>query len=216
MTWGFVGAAGITLVGGLVSSNQAKQAAKGASNAQTDAANRGIDEQHSQFEAIQKLLAPYIQGGTNAMGAQSDLLGLNGTDAQQKAIDAIQNGSQFGALAKQGEDAILQNASATGGLRGGNTQGALAQFRPQLLNSLIDQQFSKLGSLTSIGQASATGQANLGQQNANQVSSLLGQIGSSQAGYALANGQANQGLTQSFAQSAGILGSGLASGKLSF
>ncbi|WP_449405980.1 hypothetical protein [Massilia phosphatilytica] len=35
---------------------------------------------------------------------------------------------RFQALQQQGNDAILANASATGGLRGGNVQGALGQF----------------------------------------------------------------------------------------
>jgi hypothetical protein len=189
MSWGIVAAAGASLVGSLVASNQASKAAQGAANAQTDAANRGIDKQHAQFEAIQKLLAPYVQGGTSAMGSQMDLLGLNGADAQKKAIDAIQQGPQFSALVKQGENSILQNASATGGLRGGNVQGALAQFSPQVLSALIDSQFSKLGSLSSLGQASAAGQAAAGQHTADQVTSLLGNIGSAQAGNYLAQGK---------------------------
>ena len=216
MTWGFVAIAGTSLVGGLISSNQQSKAAQGAANAQSAAAQSGIDEQHAQFEAVQKLLAPYVTAGTGAMGGQQDLLGLNGPEAQQKAIQGIQNGPQFGAMVQQGENSILQNASATGGLRGGNTQGALAQFRPQVLSQLIQSQFSNLGSLSSLGQASAAGQAALGQQNANQISNLLGQQGSAQAGNALAQGQANMAVWNGVGSGLGLLGAAQTAGKLKF
>ena len=83
---------------------------------------------------------------------------------------------------------MLQNASATGGLRGGNVQGALAQFRPQLLNQLIEQQYSRLGGLTSLGQASAAGQATAGMQTGTNIANLLGQQGQALAGGAMGKG----------------------------
>lgn len=88
----------------------------------------------------------------------------------------------------QGEEALLQNASATGGLRGGNTQAALAQFRPQMLSQMIESQYSKLGGLAGMGQASAAGQASAGMQSGSNVANLL-----QQQGAALAGGQVAQG-----------------------
>lgn len=92
------------------------------------------------------------------------------------------------ALIQQGENAMLQNASATGGLRGGNLQAALAQFRPQMLNALIDQQFSRLGGLTTLGQNAAAGQAAAGTALGANVSGLLGQQGAATAGGQIARG----------------------------
>lgn len=177
------GAAGLSYLGG----QQQGEAAQQAAQTQAGAAQSGIDEQRRQFDAIQQLLTPYVQGGTNAMGAQSDLLGLNGDQAQQQAIAGIQGGAQFQALNKAGGDAILSNAAATGGLRGGNVQGALAQNSQNVLNSLIQQRFSNLGSLSSLGQNAAAGVGNAGQNMANQVSNLLQQQGAAQAGGQLAN-----------------------------
>lgn len=191
MTWGMVAVAGATLVGGYMSSKGSKDATRTGADAQQQSAQLGIDEQRRQFDAVQKILSPYVTAGNGAVTGQQDLLGLNGMPAQQTAINGIQNSPQFGAMAKQGEDAILQNASATGGLRGGNTQGALAQFRPQLLNQLIDQQYQRLGGLTQIGQASAAGVGAAGMQTGNNVSNLFGQQGAAQAGAALAAGRAN-------------------------
>lgn len=203
MTWGMVAGAAITVVGGAVAANQQKKAAQGAANAQEAASERGIEEQRRQFDALQKLLSPYVEGGNKGFAGQQNLIGLNGQDAQKQAIDAIQNSAQFGALTQQGENAILQNASATGGLRGGNTQGALAQFRPNLLSGLIDQQYNRLGGLAQMGQASAAGVGSAGLQSGNAISNLLQQQGAAQAGAFLANGAANAGLASNVAGAAG-------------
>ena len=93
-------------------------------------------------------------------------------------------------MTEQGENAILANASATGGLRGGNVQSSIAQFRPQLLSSMIDTQYNRLGGIANAGQASASGQAQMGQQSSANISGLLGDQGAAQAGNALAQGQA--------------------------
>ena len=88
----------------------------------------------------------------------------------------------FQALARQGEEAMLQQASATGGLRGGNLQGALAQFRPQMLAQAIEDQYSRLGGMTALGQQSAAGVGSAGMQSAGQIAGLLGQQGAARAG----------------------------------
>lgn len=184
--------AAVVVVGGsMVAANQAKQAAKGAANAQKQAAQAGLTAQERQFNAMQELMAPYVQGGQSAFSAQQNLVGLGGPDAQKKALEELQASPQFQAMTQQGENAILQRASATGGLRGGNTQAALAQFRPQVLNQLLEQRFGQLGSLAQLGQASAAGQAAQGMQFGRDQSGLLGQLGQAQAGGLLAQGQAN-------------------------
>lgn len=148
----------------------------------------GIAEQRRQFDALQALLAPFVKTGTSALGGQADILGLNGADAQGSAISAIQGSPQFSTLLKSGENAILQNASATGGLRGGNTQRALMEYSPNLLAQLIEQQYSRLGGLTSIGQNSAAQTGNAGMQTGVNIANLLGQQGAAQAGGILAQG----------------------------
>ena len=125
--------------------------------------------------------------------AYSDSLrtgGISAADAQRNAINGIANGEQFKALTQQGEYGLMANAAATGGLRGGNTQAALAQFRPQMLQALIDKQLANLGGLAANGQ-NAAGQTGTAAQNAGaQVNQALGDRGAAQAGAALAGGQA--------------------------
>lgn len=206
MTWGLVAVAGATVVGGYMASESAADAADSAARAQGDASRAQIEESRRQFNAIQDLLKPYTQAGTGALTAQQNLLGLNGADEQQRAINNISASPQMAALINQGENAILQNASATGNLRGGNTQAALAQFRPQLLSQLIQQQYQNLGGITSIGQNAAAGVGNAGQNSSNQIINALGQQGAAQAGAAMASGQANAQMWNNMAGAASMLG----------
>lgn len=133
----------------------------------------------------------YQDAGLDALRAQQALAGLLGPDAQRAAIAQLESSPQFQALAAQGERAILTNASATGGVRGGNTAGALASYRPQLLSSIIDQQYARLAGMAGMG-------SNAGQ-------------GLVQAGLAGASGQA--GAITGGAAAAGTLGADAANAR---
>ena len=195
--------AGGALLGGLVSSSASKSAAK----TQAGAAEAGIEEQRRQFDEIQKLLAPYVQAGQGAIGGfqpfqeagaqafeqQQALAGLRGPEAQQAAISQIESSPFLQSQIEQGERALLQRAGATGGLRGGNLQAALAQFRPQMLQQAIEQQYGRLGGFAGAGlgvteqlyrggQASATNQASAAGSLGQGVAGLLQQQGAAQAG----------------------------------
>ena len=185
--------AGIGLVGGIYSARQQSKAAQNAANVQSEASQAGIEEQRRQFDEIQKLLAPYVSQGTTAMGQQGVLAGLQGAEQQRAAIEAISSSPELQALMQQGETGILQNASATGGLRGGNVQGALARFRPALLSAAINDQYSRLGGMAGMGLGAATQTGQFGQASSNNVSQLLQQQGAALAGGQLAKGQAQAG-----------------------
>ena len=206
MSWIAVAVAGAGLVGGAISADSQRKAANTAADAQKDAAQQGINAQNTQFEAVRKLLDPYVQGGNKAFGAQQDLSGLNGAAPQQSAIDALMRSPRFTSALQTGNNNILQNASATGGLRGGNTQSALGQFSPQLLAQIINEQFGQLGGISNLGQNAAAGVGNAGSANANNVSSLLAQQGAATAGGALANGRVNAGYGNLIGQVGGFIG----------
>lgn len=202
-----------TVAGSAISANAAKKAA----NTQAAAAAEGTAEQRRQFDAMRALQQPYVEAGTGALGRlsgyesvgpealaiQRAMAGLGSPEEQDAALRRIEQGPLFAGLMRQGENAILQNASATGGLRGGNVQAALAQFRPQLLSSLMDRQYSQLGGLTALGQGVTQNLAALGQASASgvgaaglatgqNIANLMGQQGAAQAGGIL--GQANAGI----------------------
>jgi hypothetical protein len=205
MVGGPAGAAIGSAVGGMLSSSAAGSAAQQAANTQAGMAQAGISEQQRQFDALQKLMAPYVAGGTSAFSQQQALLGLGGTEAQQQAISQIEKSPFFQAMAQQGENAMLQQAAATGGLRGGNMQAALAQFRPGLLNQMVQQRFANLGGLTQIGQASAAGQAAQGMQTAGAIGNLLTQQGQALAGGQIAKAQSMAQMAQGAGKLAGLI-----------
>jgi hypothetical protein len=137
--------------------------------------------------------------------------GMTGEQAQAAAIEKISASPILQELMAQGEMGILQNASATGGLRGGNVQGALAQFRPQMLQQEIERQYARLGGLSSVGQQSTlqTPTVNPGGMPVypgidTSVANLLGQIGSAQAAQALAEGKAQGQLWSDIGTAGGL------------
>ena len=107
---------------------------------------------------------------------------------QQGAIDALMGSPLYTSLIRNGEDALLANASATGGLRGGNAQGALANFRADTLAQVIQQQLANLGGIASGGQGAAGSLGQLGANAANQIGNSMTQKGQALAGAALAKG----------------------------
>lgn len=204
------------LIGGtsVIGSIMGEDAASSAASAQSASAAQGIAEQRRQFDEMKKTLAPYVNAGVTSLDnlnkysgiglpafeKQKALIGLLGPQAQQTSISEIENSPMMKSLIQQGENSLLQNASATGGLRGGNLQAALAQYRPQILSQLINDQYTKLGGLASVGlsteqniaqlgQGSAAGQAAGALNTGSAIAGLLAQQGAAQAGGDLAQGR---------------------------
>lgn len=198
-----VGSIGSAVIGG--------KAASKASQAQIQASDAAIAEQRAAREQMRALLEPYVAAGGPALQAQMAALGLAGPEAQAAFVRQQEQSPFFQALARQGEESILQNASATGGLRGGNTQGALAQFRPAMLNQFLENQYAKLGGMTQLGQNSAAGVGSAGLNVASNIGNLLGQAGAARAGGAMAQGQAWGNVFGGIGQIGGL---GLAAGGL--
>jgi hypothetical protein len=199
--------------GGITGAKQAGQAAERAGATQAAAAGAGIEEQRRQFDKLVELMSPYVTAGTEALGGlrpfqeagqqafqqQQAIAGLLGPEAQRLALQQIESSPLLQAQIKRGEESLLQRASATGGLRGGNIQAALSQFSPQMLQQEVEQQFGRLGgfagtglgiteNLYGRGQAAATGQAASGITSASNIANLL-----SNQGQAIAGGQVARG-----------------------
>lgn len=202
--------AGVGAAGSMAAANSASNAASSGSFAQTATTLTGMAIQDRQFQQVRQLLEPYVYQGQAASQQQGDILGLNGDAAQQWRVNQIGSSPMFQSMVDQGENAMRQNAAATGGLRGGNFQGALAQFRPSMLSAAISDQYARLGGIAGVGQNAAAGVGNSGAQMANNNTNLLGQLGAIQAGNALAQGRAAQqginGITQGLGQAFGALG----------
>jgi hypothetical protein len=144
-----------------------------ATNQQIGGINKAIDEQNAQMGQNRTDYGPYTGFGSAAIGPLGDLLGLNGPDAAAKAMAALKSSPVFTSLFNTGQEAVLQNASATGGVRGGNVQTALerlmggAQLGAQATDNLV----------------------NVNQQGANNISSGYTSIGNAQSNKTLGQQQ---------------------------
>lgn len=176
--------AGASLLGGITGGKAAKKAAK----IQAQAYEQGIAEQGREFNTVQQNNAPYMAAGNQGLSALLTLLGLNGTSGQQSAIDALKASPLFQTQYKTGNDTILADAAATGGLRGGNTENSLADFGANLLSSVIQNQIGNYGGLVGVGQAAASGTNAGAISTGNNISNLLTQQGNSSAANTLGQG----------------------------
>ena len=121
---------------------------------------------------------------------------------QENIYRGIMESPEYQSLVSEGEEAILANASATGGLRGGDTQEFLSQYRPQVLSELVNRRFERLGGLSQLGQSSAVSSSNIGANygsnilssgtnRAAQIAALYGDLGATEAGGIIGEGQAD-------------------------
>jgi hypothetical protein len=141
-----------------------------------------------QYGAGDRSFTPYGQGGDAAT-------------QQQNAINGLQNQPLYQSLMRNGQQAILANGAATGGLRGGNMQNSLAHFGSDTLSAVIQQQLQSLGGLAANGQNAGNSMGAAGQNTANQISSLLSQNGQVQAnGSLLSAGLTNGGISSALSQ----------------
>ena len=188
-------------------------AAEAAAGAQAESSALGVAEQRRQFNKLQQILAPYRQAGGAALQNYMTLSGLRGGGPQKRAIEALEAGPEFTRAMELGQENILSNAAATGGLRGGDTQRALAELGPDVLNSIINNQLNRSSGLITAGQNAATGTGMAGMNSANSISDLLLNSGNAQAQAHIAGGAATTGLINNIMDTAGsFAGVGLSEG----
>lgn len=190
------GGASLAIAGGLAGGSSIL-ASRSASKASSKANRRALAYEAQRYQDVRSLLMPFLQQGQAALGPQARLLGLRGRAAEEREISRLERSPIFSSLSRQGEQAILQNAAATGGLRGGNTQEALAQFRPQLLNTFLNERIMNLGNVVGQGQDAAGAVGGTSDSSGGRMSALRSQIGQDQAGGIL--GMA-QGVSNAFGQ----------------
>lgn len=193
---------------------QVKSEMPGASEADIQAA--AINRLNAQAAAasvptVPTATSPYA-GMTGQQAQQTAMGGLAASPYSYQSMSSAEGLRQIAespllqALTAQGEEAILQNAARTGGLRGGNVQGALAQFRPQMMQdellrryqtgqSELANQYSRLQGLSNTGLQSilsaptTSAGAMPTYSGQSQIPQLLQQYGAAQAGGILGQGQ---------------------------
>jgi hypothetical protein len=186
-----------SVISGIIGGGSQKKASQKAMQAQVDAQNRAIDIQQKQYETTRSDYMPYTLAGTKAIGGYGDLLGTNGTGAQATAVQGLQDSPFFQQNLADANENLLQTASATGGVRGGNTAGAVGQLSPQLLQQYYQQALSGYGSLAQLGLGATGSVTSAGLSNANAASTANTNIGQAQAANYLTKGGINAANWQS-------------------
>jgi hypothetical protein len=201
MSWGAVAVAAV----GAYSAYEGQRQSRRAASKQEQAAIAATNMQRAELERQREAQAPFQAAGVSALEQQQALTGLAGGEAQQQALEGVASspGQQF--LRDQQERALLRNASAIGGLGGGNVRTALQQQAFGRAQTDIANQFNRLSSISgagqtatqNIGQAGSLAAANIGQlqmqAGAARASGILGQQQALQQGLSSVVGAAAQG-----------------------
>ena len=180
-----------SVISGIIGGNSQKKASQKATDAQVAAQNRAIDIQQKQYDTTRADYMPYTQAGTAAIGQYGNLLGSNGTEAQTTAVQGLESSPFFQQNLADANENLLQTASATGGVRGGNTAGAVGQLSPQLLQQYYNNALSGYGNLAQLGLGATGSVASAGLSNANAASAANANIGQAQAANYLTKGGIN-------------------------
>lgn len=182
MSWGLVAAGVGAAVGGIATSKGSKSAAE----SQRAGAAAGQESQERMFERSLELQEPYREAGYQAI---EGLQGLTSPEARAQTLQDYYAGPEYLAASQQIEEQQLRNAAATGGLRGGANQAALATIAPQLGQQFLAGQEQRFTGLANLGMGAASQGAAGAQQLGGNVSLLQQQAAQAQAANQLA--QAN-------------------------
>jgi hypothetical protein len=188
-----------SFLGGILGASAEKKASRGAQAAEVDALNKAMGIQQANLQQTRGDLAPEFGLGNSAIGAYGDLTGANGNDKWSAALAALKDSPLYQSLFRNGQETLLQNASATGGMRGGNTERGLADFGSDTLSTTLQQRLQELMASIGIGTQAKGVAAGVGMNTANQSSGFQGKIGDANAQGILTRG----GLTAGMFNSAG-------------
>jgi hypothetical protein len=180
-----------SVISGIIGGGSQKKASQKAMTAQVAAQNRAIDIQQQQYETTRADYMPYTKAGNGAITGYGDLLGTNGGDAHAAAVMKLQDDPFFKQNLADANENLLQTASATGGVRGGNTAGAVGELSPQLLQQYYQQALSGYGNLAQLGLGATGSVTSAGLSNANAASAGNVAIGQAQATNYLTKGGIN-------------------------
>lgn len=182
MSWGMVAAAGATVVSGVMGSKASKDAAR----QQQAGAREGIESEERMFERSLELQQPYREAG---YGALEGLQRLTDPTGRAELLSDYYAGPEYQALSGQVEEQQLRNAAATGGVRGGANQAALASIAPQLGQQYMTGLNQQYTGLANMGMGAASQGAGQAMQLGGNISNLQQQA--AQAGAANQLAQAN-------------------------
>jgi hypothetical protein len=128
------------------------------SNAARDAASKANAAQQQALEQARKDLMPWAASGGQANTATGDLLGLNGPDAAKAARANFQASPGYQWSLDQGLRAVDAGAAAQGFGRSGAVLKAEQTFGTGLADQEFTNYYNRLFNLSTLGESAAAGQ----------------------------------------------------------
>ena len=162
-------------------------AAGGAAGAQSAAIQEAIEEIKKDFGITEEEFAPFREaavggeGVTGALPRQQEFLGLLGPEAQQAAFAGFMESPGQKFLRERGEQALVRQSSAIGGLGGGNIRQALQEQGIGVAAQQQSELQDRLAGLTGLGFQATSGLGGLRGQKAKNIGTLLTQQGQARA-----------------------------------
>ena len=139
-----------------------------------------------------------LQSQLDALGEVPQGSQLSNSEQQQQAFDQFNESPGQKFLRDRAQKNLVRNASAIGGLGGGNVRSALVQQGVGFAQQDFENQFGRLGQIAGQGQAATTNIGQFGQQAAQGIAGGLQNSASARAsgilGAAQQGAQFNQGL----------------------
>jgi hypothetical protein len=155
-----------------------EKAAKVSSKSQVEAAKIAAKSQGKALDYLKEREELPQQFREEALTSLAGLYDLEGGEGDQQAlIERAMNSPLYKALMggrELGEESIMRNASATGGLRSGNVQGAMYDYNTQLQNQALLQSYNEqIQGLTGLASLPS---------GANAIAQTISSIGATRAG----------------------------------
>ncbi len=222
-----LGGAGI--ISGLIGANASTEAA----NTQSSSANAATQAELGMFNQTQANLQPWMQAGTQSLAQLQAALGMPGATtpggvarhgpavpgvpAGTNLTSILQNTPGYQWTVGQGQQSILDQASALGGTNSGATLKALSDYTSNQANTTYEQYIQNLMSQSGAGQNAAANLGGFAASTGSQIGSNLigsgnaqaaGQIGTASALTGGANSAFNNYLLMSMLQNNPYLGGG--------
>ena len=164
-------------------------ALSGALTGSLDALQQGNAQANQVLQQGISALDPFVNSGNAAIGQQAALSGALGNDAQKQSFANFNAspGQEF--LQQRGEQAVLRNASATGGLGGSRVLQELQRQGIGFAQQDFQNHFDRLGQVSNMGLGGLNIASNLTGQMANNNMTY----GNNAANFAFNTGQSVAG-----------------------
>jgi hypothetical protein len=150
----------------------AQAAAEEAARVQSQAAVSAVPIQQQAFLGAQQNIQPFVGVGQAALGSRAALAGLGGQAGQEAAFAQIAESPGQRFIRDRQQRALLRNASAIGGLGGGNIRTALQEQAAGFAAQDIGAQRQELAQLSGGGLQAAGTLGGLGAATAGNIADL--------------------------------------------